>query len=68
MRNKLYYHRRKMNLTQADVAKEMNVHHITYKNYERGETEIKLSDAKMVADKLNLTLDQLYEKLTTFEV
>ena len=64
MRNKLYNHRRKMKITQKDMAKRIGVHPVTYKKYENGIWEMRLSVAYKAAKELGITLDQLYENLT----
>lgn len=68
MKNQLYHHRRKSGISQAEMAERVGVHRTAYRKHELGETEMRLSDAKIVADTLNITLDHLYEMLTTFEV
>lgn len=64
MRTELYHYRRGINITQEDVSNTLGVCVQAYRNYESGKREMRLSDAKLVADYLNLTLDDLYSKLT----
>jgi len=66
MCNKLYNHRRKMKITQKDMAKKLGVHPATYKRYENGVVEMNLSVAYEASKELGITLDQLYENLTTY--
>ena len=46
-------------LTQADVAKAIDIRTLTYQSYEYGEREPRLSKLIALADFYHLTLDEL---------
>lgn len=56
-----------MGISQYEVARLTGMTQGSFTNYERGLYEFRLSDAKAVADLLDLTLDEFYKKLTTIE-
>lgn len=51
--------RKKLGLTQDDIAKKLGVHNTTYGNWELGKTEPNLTDLVKLADILNATTDEL---------
>lgn len=60
MNMELYVKRRERNLTQAEVAKRLNIHTQTYYLKEKGKLEFTISQAKRLTDLFNCTLDELF--------
>mgnify|MGYP001342037235 CR=1 FL=1 len=67
MRNDLFYFRRKKKISQTEMGKELGIHYTNYSTKENGNREFNLSEAKIVADRLGITIDQMYEMLTSYE-
>jgi putative transcriptional regulator len=61
MQAKLYVARRERNLKQKDVAKKLGIHPQTYHEKERGKKDFTLSEAKMLAQIFNCTLNDLFQ-------
>lgn len=49
-------------LTQADVAKSLEIHPITYSNWEKNPDEISIKNAKKIAKILGRSVDELFFK------
>lgn len=56
---KLKERRKKLGLSQDDVAKKIGVHNTTYGNWELGKTEPNLTDLVKLAEIFNVTTDEL---------
>lgn len=68
IRNDLYHFRKNsIRKTQKEVASDLGMSYAMYQVYESGTREMRLSDAKTLADYFELTLDELYEKLTGYK-
>ena len=52
--------RKNMNLTQAQVAKKLNISERAYQNYETGRRIPKLYTALLIAKVLNSTVEELF--------
>lgn len=52
--------RKSMNLTQAQVAKKVNISERTYQNYETGRRTPNLYTAQLIAKVLNSTVEKLF--------
>lgn len=52
--------RKNMNLTQAQVAKKVNISERTYQNYETGRRTPNLYTAQLIAKVLNSTVEELF--------
>jgi len=52
--------RKNMNLTQAQVAKKLNISERAYQNYETGRRTPKLYTALLIAKVLNSTVEELF--------
>ena len=57
--------RKKMGLSQEEVAKKLGVHNTTYGNWELGKTEPSLNDLVKLADLMNVSTDELLGRKTT---
>lgn len=68
IRNELYCYRRKKGLKQWEVAKAIGIERTSYLNKEKGYTEFNLSEAKRLADYLEMSIDNVYQKITTIKV
>ena len=53
-------YRKKLNLTQAEVAKMANISLITYKRYEYGDRRPDIDTALRIANILQTTVEQLW--------
>lgn len=51
--------RKKVGLTQAQIAKQLNITASAYTQYETGKTQPNLETAKKIADILKVSLDYL---------
>ncbi len=58
--DKLRTLRTKMNFSQADMAEPLLMTCQGYSNLELGNRDIRLQQAKIIADKLKLTVDELF--------
>lgn len=56
----LYVARKENNLKQRDIARLLNMHEVTYSRKERGELDFTLSEAFILADYFNTTVDVLF--------
>ena len=56
--------RKKMGLSQEEVAKQLGVHNTTYGNWELGKTEPNLTDLVKLADIMHVTTDELLGRET----
>ena len=54
--------RRELNLTQENVAKELNVSYQLYQKYERGERKINEELLAKIAEAMNISVDYIQEK------
>lgn len=62
MHHKLYVARRENRLKQAEVAKKLMIHRVSYSRKERGEQDFTLNEAFILAKLFNTTVDQLFSK------
>ena len=60
MNTKLRDKRRKLLLTQADVAKSAKISERAYQRYEAGDCIPSVATAKMIARALNSTVEELF--------
>lgn len=60
--------RKSMNLTQAQVAKKVNISERTYQNYETGRRTPNLYTAQLIAKVLNSTIEELFPLPTSANV
>lgn len=68
MKNNLYRHRKYVaKISQAEMSERLNIKQSTYCRYESGVTEMRLSIAYQIAKELNITIDQLYKKITSYK-
>ena len=56
----LYQLRTSKKLSQENLAEELGVDYTTYARYESGKTELKASQAKILAEFYGLTMDQFF--------
>ena len=56
----LIYARKKHNLLQRDVAKELGIHHNTYYEKENGKKDFTIREARMLCKLFNCTMDELF--------
>jgi len=66
LRNELYYFRRKLGYTQKEIAERIGLTTESYLNKETGQYEFSLTEAKRVAEVLEISLDRLWELLITY--
>lgn len=59
MRN-LKAYRTKYALTQEDMAKILNISTIAYRNKENNLSQFSLKEAKIIADKFNATIEEIF--------
>ncbi|WP_277680351.1 helix-turn-helix transcriptional regulator [Gracilibacillus dipsosauri] len=59
---KLYVARRERNMYQKDVAKKIGLHPQTYHEKECGKKDFTLTEAKMLAQIFNCTLNDLFQE------
>lgn len=57
----LYVARKENNIKQRDIARLLNMHEVTYSRKERGELDFTLSEAFILADYFNTTIDALFD-------
>lgn len=62
MNSNLYIARREQNLKQKDVAKKLGIHPQTYHEKERGKKDFTLTEARMLAQMFNCTLNDLFQE------
>ena len=62
MHYKLYVARKENRLKQKDVARELDIHSVTYSRKESGEKEFTLSEAFRLAEIFETTVDELFRK------
>lgn len=68
MKNNLYRHRKYVaKISQAEMSDRLNIKQSAYCRYESGVTEMRLSIAYQIAKELNITIDQLYKKITSYK-
>lgn len=68
MKNNLYRHRKYVaKISQAEMSERLNIKQSAYWRYESGVTEMRLSIAYQIAKELNITIDQLYKKITSYK-
>ena len=67
LKEKLRYLRKHQELSQAEVAKNLNVMQSTYSNYEQGIREPDISTIKKLANFFNVTTDYLLENDKQFD-
>lgn len=58
--NKLKTTRQKQGLTQIEVAKQANITTVSYQRYELGMRIPKVDTAKLIAQALNSTVEELF--------
>lgn len=68
LKNEFHVYRKNLGFTQSDVAKELGIALSTYQQKESGIAEFDLSEAKKLATMTDLTLDQLYQKLSNWDL
>lgn len=56
----LYVARRESRLTQKELAKAIGVHPQSYHLKETGKSDFTITEAKIIAKKLNKTLDEIF--------
>lgn len=62
MHHNLFIARRERRIKQKEIAKEMHINHSTYSLKENGKAEFTLSEAFFLADKFEMTVDELFTK------
>lgn len=62
MHYKLYVARKENKLKQKDVARKLDIHSVTYSRKETGEKEFTLSEALILAEMFDTTVDELFGK------
>lgn len=60
MQSKLYVKRKENRLKQKDVAEILSIHPITYHKKESGKSGFELSEAFVLADHFDTTVDELF--------
>nr|WP_274310502.1 helix-turn-helix transcriptional regulator [Solibacillus daqui] len=61
----LYVARKEKKLKQSDVARLLNIHAVTYSRKERGDLEFTLSEAFILANFFETTVDSLFADRNT---
>jgi len=61
----LLYKRKKLSLSQQQMAERLGIVFRTYRRYESGETEPTLSEAARIADYFGVSLDDLTGRTDT---
>lgn len=54
--------RRELNLTQENIAKELNISYQLYQKYERGERKINDDTLAKIAEAMNVSVEYIQEK------
>ncbi|WP_041865852.1 helix-turn-helix transcriptional regulator [Solibacillus silvestris] len=60
MHHNLYIARRENNLKQADLAKRLMIHSVTYSRKERGELDFTLKEAFALSKFFGIPVDELF--------
>lgn len=52
--------RAKHNLTQADMAKTLNISQVAYRSKENGRTQFTLSEARKISKEFNQSIEEIF--------
>lgn len=62
MHHRLYIARKESKLNQKDVARKLGIHSVTYSRKEKEVLDFTLSEAFLLAEMFETTIDELFRK------
>ena len=60
MNHQLYIARREAKIKQSDLAKMLGIHQVTYSRKESGSRDFTITEARMLSQIFNKSLDELF--------